>query len=171
MENAVPQPLPEPEARNEPQCQQHRADGLKGEGPAQQKAGGSQYAAHLGQADGFPHEEPLPQPDFFAAQKIDEHSDGHKTKPAHLDQRQNDRLSEQRPMAPGVVHHQPSHTGGGGSGEQRVEKGHGPAVPAGGRQHQQAGARQNNEQKSQRDDLCRGNAPQRALSIVHVDSS
>jgi len=78
---------------------------------------------------------------------------------ADLDQQQNDRLTKGRPIAAGILHHQPRHADSGGGGEQCLMKRRPDPLYCGDRQHQHQRPQQDHTRKAEDHDLKRSQMP------------
>ena len=155
MEHRVPQAAPQAELRTKAKRQHQRAHALNGKGGLQNKARHADDAAHLGRGDGLLHDPPLLQADPLAGKHKNRHSHGDHAHAAHLDEKQNDQLPKAGPVACRIMDHKAGHAGGGGRGEQRIEKRGSSPFPCGKRQHQQRRSQQDQQQKAEDDNAGR----------------
>ena len=87
--------------------------------------------------DGVLHGAALHQRDSSPGQQRKRCRHGDNTKPADLNQRQDHRLTKDRPIAAGILHHKACYTNSGGRGEKRFMKWRYTPGCCGERQHQQ----------------------------------
>ena len=146
--NATPSIVPA-EHRQHGKCAQQ----LQDQCPPQDKPGQPDDPPDTWCGNGILHGTALHQGDFSPGQQRKGCRNGHNTKASYLDQRQNDRLPEARPIASGILHHKPCHADGRGRRKQRFVKGRYVPACCGHGQHQQQRPKQNNSGKTKDDDL------------------
>ena len=153
MEHRVPHALPHAKLRNEHDRQQHGAHQLDQQAAPHDKARQPHHAAHMMRRNGFLHGAALHQADLFARNHGNGYRHRNHAHAADLNQYQNDRLSELRPVQCGILHHQTGDAHGGGSGEQRVGKVGAARHAARKGKRQQRRAQQNHRSKTGDNDL------------------
>ena len=156
MPHPVINPPPQAKNRDKADGQQRRAHPLRQQGAQKDAADEGDKAAQLVVADALHHHLPLPQAQPPPEQQQEQGGDGHEAQAAHLDQGDNDHLSEGGPVGTRILLHQAGHAGGGGGGKQRVGKGRAAGGDAGEGQHQQPRPQKNHDKKAQGDNLHTG---------------
>ena len=158
MENSQPDAL-QPVFRDEHRHQHRGSQQFNEEDALQDKPGEPNDAAHMMGRDGILHGAALHQGDPLAGGHGDGCSHGDHAHAADLDQQQDHRLPEHRPMGGRVIHDQTRHADGGGRGEQTVQKGR-PGPPIAGKgKHQHHSTRQDHQHKAGQDNLRRRKPP------------
>lgn len=117
VKDAPPQAARKTELWNEAQRQQQRPRPLHAEGAHQSVLYHPDHAVHVVQVQGGHHHQPLRQPDAPMQGQGEQGDDCHEAQSAQLDHHQDDRLSEQAPLEPGIRHDEAGDTGGRGGGE------------------------------------------------------
>ena len=132
------------------------AEQFRQEGCPEDEAGHFHDAADLVGRDAVLEHAALQERDPSARKGCDKGRYGDDPQSADLDQDQDDRLPEDRPMDGRIPNHQPRNAHGGGSREQRIlQWGPGPLL-RGKRQHQQQRSDQDDAQKARYYDLVGG---------------
>ena len=117
VKDAPPQAARKTELWNEAQRQQQRPRPLHAEGAHQSVLYHPDHAVHVVQVQGGHHHQPLRQPDAPMQGQGEQGDDCHEAQSTQLDHHQDDRLSEQAPLEPGIRHDEAGDTGGRGGGE------------------------------------------------------
>ena len=148
MEDGVPdteESVVAAEGREQGKC----AEELDEEGAAQDEAREPDDAADLRSRDGVLHGAALHERDFMTGQKSEGGGDRDDAESADLDQHEDDRLAEARPVGAGVLHDEAGYAHRRGRREQRLVERRPEAARRRNRQHQ--------EQRTHEDDA--GEAP------------
>ena len=154
MENGHPY-APQSIVPAERRQQRKSADQFHKERSLENKPRQAHDAAHRGSGDGVLHGAALLERDVPPGEHQERHRTGDHAQPADLDQQQNHRLAEGRPVAAGILHHQSRHADSGSGGEQCLMKRRPDPLYCGDRQHQHQRPQQDHTRKAEDHDLKR----------------
>ena len=145
VKHRMPDAPQQAKVRHHPDGQQRRARPLQQEGPHQGVAHHPHDPVQVVQVQGGDHDEPLGQADAPVQRKGKQGDDRHKPQAAQLDHAENDRLSEQGPLRPGIHQDQTRDAGGRRGGKQRRKHSGALPVPGGRGQREQQRAGQDDQ--------------------------
>ncbi len=138
---------------DEDRHQSQRACRFRGDDEFQNEAGEPDDPADLRSGQRVLHGAPLHEGDLPVGEHRKNRRDEHHAHAADLNQKEDDQLAEEAPGGRRVADNETGHADGRGGGEKGGHRAGRPSVTGGGGQHQQQGAREDQAEKAEYDDL------------------